>query len=136
MRATDVAVCSARAADGAEGTGFNPVGRSNPLCANRTGAGRKSLDGNRTDVHWLLIDLCEKSGYSMAVRNPESFVPLVAKGPELFADAVLVAEGLDPQTMDKHQRRGVVRIVAERFELWAERERASRGTDPTVDEDE
>jgi hypothetical protein len=63
-------------------------------------------------------------------------LPLVAEGPEHFADAVLVAEGLDPQTMDKHQRRSVVSSVTERFELWAGRERASRGTDPTVDEND
>jgi hypothetical protein len=94
------------------------------------------VDANLTDVHWLLIDLCEKSGYCSAVRNPESFVPLVAEGPEHFADAVLVAEGLDPQTMDKHQRHGVVNFVTERFELWADRERASRGTNPTVDEND
>lgn len=91
------------------------------------------MDGKLTDVHWLLVDLCEKSGYSMAVRNPESFVPLVAEGPEHFADAVLVTEGLDPQTMDKRQRIGVVRFVTERFELWAARERASCGTNSTMD---
>ena len=85
------------------------------------------MNGNLTDVHWLLIDLCSNGGYCDASRHPERFVPLVAEGPETFADAVLVVEGLDPETMDKRQRRGVVSFVTERFELWAERERASRG---------
>jgi len=82
------------------------------------------VNANLTDVHWLLNDLCSNGGYCDASRNPERFVSLVADGPEKFADAVLVAEGLDPETMDKRQRRALVSFVTERFELWAERERA------------
>lgn len=94
------------------------------------------MNGNLTDVHWLLSDLCSNGGYCDAGRHPERFVPLVADGPEKFADAVLVAEGLDPQTMDQHQqRRGVWSFVTERFELWAKRECASRGTDPMDEND-
>ena len=69
-------------------------------------------------VEWLLNDLCVQMGYSMAARQPEKFESLVAEGAEAFADAVLVAEGLDPQ-MEKHLRRGVVRFVSERFERWS-----------------
>jgi len=49
-----------------------------------------------TEVAWLLHDLCTQLGYSMAARQPERFIELVSKGPDSFADAVLVAEGLDP----------------------------------------
>ena len=65
-------------------------------------------------VEWLLNDLCEQLGYSMAVREPEKFESLVAEGPESFADAVLVIEGLDPQ-VEKHLRQTVRSFVAERF---------------------
>jgi hypothetical protein len=65
-------------------------------------------------VEWLLNDLCEQLGYSMAVRDPEKFESLVAEGPESFADAVLVIEGLDPQ-VEKHLRQTVRSFVAERF---------------------
>ena len=69
-----------------------------------------TVNGNLTDVHWLLIDLGSKGGYCDASRHPERFVPLVADGPEKFADAVLLAEGLDPLTMDKRQRLGVIAL--------------------------
>ena len=73
-----------------------------------------------SDVSWLLHDLRSKLGYCTATRNPERFMPLVAEGPESFADAVLVAEGLDP-ALEKRLRRGLRDFVAERFELWASR---------------
>jgi hypothetical protein len=66
----------------------------------------------------LLEDLCAQHGYSMAVLRPERFIELVPKGPESFADAVLLAEGLDP-ALEKHQRRHVRQFVAARFERWA-----------------
>jgi hypothetical protein len=94
------------------------------------------LNGSLTDVHWLLTDLCTKGGYCAAARQPERFVHLVAGGPEQFADAVLVAEGFDLLTMDKRQRRGVISMVTERFELWVERERASRSTNSPHEQDD
>src|SRR5688572_28088222 len=95
-----------------------------------------TVKGNLTDVHWLLIYLGSKGGYCDASRHPERFVPLVADGPEKFADAVLLAEGLDPLTMDKRLRLSMISFVTERFELWAERERASRSANSTADDDE
>ena len=72
------------------------------------------------DVSWLLDDLCSKFGYSLAVREPERFMRLVPNGPDSFADAVLVAEGLDP-ALETRLRSGVREFVAARFELWASR---------------
>jgi hypothetical protein len=73
------------------------------------------------DVQWLLNDLCTSGGYCGAVRDTERFVELAKEGAEIFADAVLTAEGLDPQ-IDTEQRRSVRDFVAERFELWAVRD--------------
>ena len=70
---------------------------------------------------WLLRDLCTRMGYSMAVRDPAKFKPLVALGAEVFADAVLVAEGLNPEH-EKHLRRAVREFVSERFAGWSSRD--------------
>jgi hypothetical protein len=72
------------------------------------------------DVNWLLIDLCEKQGYSMAVREPARFMRLAADGPGRFAEAMLIAEGLDPK-LEKRLLRGVREFVIARFEQWANR---------------
>jgi hypothetical protein len=73
---------------------------------------------NPEDVEWLLHDLCTKFGYSIAIRQPDRFLQLVHQGSDGFADAVLVAEGLDP-TLEKRLRRDVREFVAARFERWA-----------------
>jgi hypothetical protein len=52
------------------------------------------------------------------VRQAERFIALVPKGPDSFADAVLLAEGLDP-TREKRLRRDIRQFVAARFERWA-----------------
>jgi hypothetical protein len=76
------------------------------------------MQPNPKDVAWLLQDLCTQLGYSLAVQQPERFVALVHKGPESFADAVLLAEGLDP-AREKRLHREVLQFVAARFERWA-----------------
>lgn len=70
------------------------------------------------DVARLLAELCDTHGYSMAVRQPERFTLLAADGPEPFAEAVVVAEGLNPET-DKRALRAVRDVVAARFDQWA-----------------
>ena len=54
-----------------------------------------------SEVGWLLTDLCEKLGFGMAIRDPDRFRELVPLGPDQFADAVLDAEGLNPD----HEKR-------------------------------
>ena len=76
------------------------------------------MEPDPKEVTWLLQDLCTQLGYSMAVRQPERFIELVPKGPESFADAVLVAEGLDPM-LEKRLHREIRQVVAARFERWA-----------------
>lgn len=73
---------------------------------------------DREDVEWLLKDLSSKLGYSMANREPERFIALVQQGPEHFADAVLLAGGLDPN-LERRSRRELRQFVAARFERWA-----------------
>lgn len=73
---------------------------------------------NPKEVASLLQDLCTQLGYSLAMRQPERFIELVPKGSDNFADAVLLAEGLDP-TLEKRLRRDIRQFVAARFERWA-----------------
>ena len=68
-------------------------------------------------VAWLLNDLSSQLGYTMAARDEARFARLVQLGPAAFADAVLTAEGLDPE-LETHQRQAVRAFVAERFARW------------------
>jgi hypothetical protein len=65
----------------------------------------------------LLRDLSTKLGYSMAGRDPYRFEQLAALGPDVFADAVLAAEGISAE-LDKHARRQVRAFVGEPFASW------------------
>jgi hypothetical protein len=76
------------------------------------------MEPNPKDVAWLLQDLCAQLGYSKALRQPERFIVLVPKGPDSFADEVLLAEGLDP-AREKRLRREIRQFVAARFQHWA-----------------
>jgi hypothetical protein len=77
-----------------------------------------SVSTERQQVIWLLHDLALQLGYSMAARTPEQFERLVRQGPSAFADAVLVAEGLDPD-LQRDQRKAVRAFVRARFDRWA-----------------
>jgi hypothetical protein len=76
------------------------------------------MEPSPKEVAWLLQDLCTQLGYGLAMLQPERFIELVPKGPDSFADAVLLAEGLDP-TLEKRLRRDVRQFVAARFERLA-----------------
>jgi hypothetical protein len=96
------------------------------------------METNPKDVEWLLHDLCTKLGFSMAVRDPERFVALAHQGPQVFADAVLLAEGLDPNdpALDKRLRGGVHEFVAARFEHWTSRAAPDQLPDPPAESDD
>ena len=53
------------------------------------------MEPGLNDIERLLEDLCTTHGFSLAVRDAERFIALVHEGPEIFADSVLLAEGLD-----------------------------------------
>ncbi|MDE0855968.1 MAG: hypothetical protein OSA97_16260 [Nevskia sp.] len=68
-----------------------------------------------SDVQWLLDELCLRLGYclqpaqqAMLRNNP----PLSANA---FVDAVLVAEGLQPELVGKERRRQIMNIVSAVF---------------------
>jgi len=87
----------------------------------------------RTPVEWLLADLCVELGYCLWGREPACFESLVELGPGAFADAVLRAEGLDPE-LDRRARQGVRDFVARRFEAWSSRaDRVDRSGDERDD---
>jgi hypothetical protein len=71
------------------------------------------------EIYRLLADLCEDLGFSMAVRDLPRFEKLVEHGPEVFADAVLAAEGIRPDE-EKQMRREIRAFVAARFAHWEE----------------
>jgi hypothetical protein len=95
------------------------------------------MEPSPKDIEWLLEDLCTKLGFSMAGRDPDRFIALVHQGPDIFADAVLLAEGLDPNdpALDKRLRRGVHEFVAARFELWTSRGAPDQLPDPSAESD-
>ena len=92
---------------------------------------------NPKDIEWLLHDLCVRLGFCMAARDPARFLALAHEGPHTFADAVLLAEGLDPNdpALDKSLWRGVHEFVAARFEQWAARDATDQPPDPSAGRD-
>ena len=68
-------------------------------------------------VGWLLQDLCTQLGHCSAAREPSRFEEMVASGPAAFADAILAAEGINPE-YEPAMRRDVQSFVAERFARW------------------
>ena len=74
----------------------------------------------------------------MAVRDPDRFIALARQGPHIFADAVLLAEGLDPNdpTLEKRLRHGVHEFVAARFESWTSRGAPDQLIDPSAERDD
>jgi hypothetical protein len=68
----------------------------------------------------------------------DSFISLAHQGPHIFADAVLVAEGLDSNdpASEKRLRRGVHELVAARFERRASRGRPDQQLDPSAESDD
>jgi hypothetical protein len=96
------------------------------------------MEPNPKDIEWLLEDLCTKLGFSMAGRDPDRFIALARQGPHVFADAVLLAEGLDPMdpTLERRLRRGVHEFVAARFERWTSQGAPNHPLDPSAESDD
>ena len=68
-------------------------------------------------VAWLLEELCTELGHCSAARDQARFESLVGRGADAFADAVLAAEGINPEH-DKEARRELRSFVGERFARW------------------
>jgi hypothetical protein len=93
------------------------------------------MEPDPREVDRLLQDLCTNLGFSMAVRDAERFIALVHQGPDIFADTVLLAEGLDP-TLEKRLRRDVREFVAARFEHWTSHGGPNQRPDPAAESDD
>jgi len=75
-----------------------------------------------TEVQTLLDELCETGGFCLP---PVARERLCLSPPQIsseLADAVLRAEGLDPETMDRQTRRSVQAFVSD----WTERHLQAR----------
>jgi hypothetical protein len=68
-------------------------------------------------VAHLLEELCTDLGFCLAGRDPTRFETLTESGVDAFTDAVLAAEGLNPET-DLVIRRQVRSLVDSHFLGW------------------
>lgn len=66
----------------------------------------------RSDVALLLYELCVNLGFCLPPDERARLEGSPPAGIDAFTDAVLVAEGLDPQLVDRHVRREVRACVA------------------------
>lgn len=66
---------------------------------------------DRSNVDWLMDDLCENLGLSLPARAREELEQIGLNNVDAFTDAVLAAEGLDPGA-DKALRFQVRAMVA------------------------
>ena len=67
------------------------------------------------DNYWLLYDLCVRLGFCLPAKEEVCLVGLAPDDPDDFTDAVMWAEGLDPQ-LHQRLRQQVRKLVVEHFE--------------------
>jgi hypothetical protein len=71
-----------------------------------------------------LYDLCVKYGYCRGSQKPEDFLASTPDDPDGFVDAVLAAEGIEPQLAEEERRRQVREVICD----WLFDEGRGRGT--------
>lgn len=67
------------------------------------------------DVPHLLFELCTKLGHCLPLVEQASLIADPPSDPEAFTDAVLRAEGLDPDLIGRSARRPVLDLVTRHF---------------------
>ena len=73
---------------------------------------RPSTDPSRPSNPQLALDeLCVKLGYCIPPHEQQAILDAVPADADAFVDAVVRAEGLDPERMTKDERRPMVEIV-------------------------
>jgi hypothetical protein len=77
------------------------------------------------DVDRLLNDLCRQLGFCLAEDARRVLRDKVPSNPVTFADAVVIAEGLQPALMDRHLYRGVLKVVTDAFDRAAQQDVAA-----------
>lgn len=81
-----------------------------------------------TEAAWLLNDLCEQIGFCLPPKKREKLESNPPGDVDGFARAVCIAEGLNPDLLERKIYRRVRDIVATAFE------RAASGKRTTMDE--
>jgi hypothetical protein len=80
---------------------------------------RKNADpseASASTVAWLLCELCVELGFCLPPEAQRRLQSALPAGAEAFADAVLAAEGMDPQTADPRLRQQVSARIAKHFQ--------------------
>jgi hypothetical protein len=75
-------------------------------------------------VEALLYELCVTYGYCLPEGKNDELLANPPHDPDEFVDAVLLAEGIDPTLVDKHQRTQVRGVVCD----WLFDEGRGRGS--------
>jgi hypothetical protein len=68
-------------------------------------------------VEQMLYDLCVTGGYCLPPSAQEALLSAPPATVEAFTDAVLAAEGLDPELANREQRRALQAAIQRWFEL-------------------
>ena len=68
-----------------------------------------------TEVEYLLTQLCVDLGFCLPPVIQKKFQEMPPADIDSFTDAVIVAEGLDPEYIDPRLRSQVRQLVAESF---------------------
>jgi hypothetical protein len=77
---------------------------------------------DRREAYRLLANLCEQAGFCLAPDEQNRIASSPPTTVDGFANAALIAEGLDPLTSDRRSLRGVRRLVAEAFATHVKRD--------------
>lgn len=75
-----------------------------------------SSQGNTAEIGRLLAELCLKLGFCLPPDEQARLVSSPPPGIDALTDAVLLAEGFDPQLIDAELRNQVRACVARYFE--------------------
>ncbi len=76
-----------------------------------------SRPGERPRVELVLYELCTQLGFCLSGEATKAIISNPPKDPDAFTEAVIVADGLDPETVDRHLRRQVRACIVEHM-LW------------------
>ena len=67
------------------------------------------------EVTLLLSELCKKLGFCLLLSEIERLSATPPSGVDAFADAVFLAEGMNPEMADRHLYRQVRAVVRDAF---------------------
>jgi len=71
-----------------------------------------------TEIERLLETLCVKFGFCLAPKISNRLVKFPPRTSAKFAESVIVAEGLNPESMDKNLYKNVLKEIENVFEIY------------------